>query len=114
MIRQPYIFSNTTDEPVWLQIEYWADLLYLLPLEMLTLVIYVEELQEDNFQLETAEDGDNILYINNSSEYFIVEGENEIHHHDYGSNVIGWSSNICKESSLKGFIIHPSLVNNGS
>ena len=55
-MRKIQVIENTTIEPLWVQIEDWADLLYLLPNEKLALVIYAEDpMDETNLGKPTWE-----------------------------------------------------------
>ena len=97
--------TNEESTPMYLQVEHWADLFYMLPGESMHFVVRETGIE---FERDTDQNGDTmILYIEGASEYFINEGGVLINHMDYGSNVIGWSSPIHEKSSLQGSIRHP-------
>jgi hypothetical protein len=97
--------KNEESTPVYLQVEYWADLFYLLPGETMHFVVREAGVE---FEQDSDQNGNTkYLFIAGASEYFISEGGELINHMDYGSNVIGWSSPIHEKSSLKGSVRHP-------
>ena len=89
---------------MYVQVEIWADLYYLLPDETMKFVVPD---CDATFEEEISTDGGTIyLHIDGSDEYYVNESGTLINHMDYGSNVEGWSGPIHKLSSLKGKIRH--------
>ena len=95
--------TNDREEPIFVQIDTWADFLYLIKGESITLAAYPEDNQDVIFEV-SEDNGSKTIWIPNNSEYFFIEGNEEINHMDYGSNVEGWTSPLHSNSSLKSSI----------
>ncbi len=106
--KKEIAIRNNSDQPIYLQVELWADLYYLEPGESLRIVAYSDEGDPVEFELEQLdkETMTQVLTIPNNREYFICEEGLEINHMEYGSNVEGWSGPLHPKSSLKGRIKH--------
>lgn len=94
--------TNNLSEAMRLQIEPWADMFYLLPMESICIISYCQHNQGIEYELEAIDHENNqVLEIDGVNEYFIVEGDLEIHHLEYGSNIDGWSKPLHEKSTLK-------------
>ena len=73
------IVVNKSEKLMYLQIEPWADLLYLLPMESISIIAYSQDGTEIEYDLEPI-DSDNHQFLNiyGVSEYFFIEGSLEI------------------------------------
>jgi len=92
---------NDSDKPITLQFEPWADLLYLLPNEELT--ICLGETEDEDFEIEKDTD---TWYVHMpfAHGYGILENGEVIEHTDYGSNIVGYEKSLNSKSSLKGSV----------
>jgi len=83
-------------------------LLYLDQGESITIAAYPENNRDVIFEFSESEDT-KIIWIINNSEYFFIEGDKEINHIDYGSNIDGWSQFLHSSSSLKSRIKYSEI-----
>lgn len=103
MNRSTFNIMNDEEQPIFVQIDPWADLLYLINGESVTLAAYSEEDRDVIFEC-SKDKNTKTVYLPNNSEYFLIEGTKEINRIDYGSNIEGWSGSLHPNSSLKSRI----------
>lgn len=104
-MRKTNVVKNETAKPMYVQIDPWAHMLYLLPGEQVVLAIHVSVPHEDDFQVEEisySPDIYQIVWLPNTHEFFFLENGVEIHYSEYGTNVVGAGPALCRESALKG------------
>ena len=102
MTRTSFNLTNKTEKPFLVQIDPFADLLHLAPGERVCLAIYSEN---SDIEIDVYEDeGLKNIWIPQDTEYFFVEGDLEIDHFEYGSNVDDWGGPLHEKSSLKSRI----------